>query len=151
LRLGGARREEAGGPGEPLERAGGVVAEQLPGPVDVHLGQRAGVGGAGEQVLDDADRVDEAEVLVHEAHAELAELPRVERQVHALTVHLELAGVGRGALTLKSLSGSGASRIGTLPAESTTWMRRSRPTMGSGLALVAVAKIGPRYAGWVQQ
>ena len=48
---------------------------------------------------------------------QLDKLGRVAFALRFGTDHIELAGVGRGALTLKSLSGSGASRIGTLPAD----------------------------------
>jgi hypothetical protein len=45
------------------------------------------------QVLEHAERVDEPEILVHEAHAELAELPDRERQPHGLAVDPELTGL----------------------------------------------------------
>ena len=54
--------EHLGQLGQALEAAGGVVAEQVAGPVDVDLGQRAGVGGAAQQVL---ELVDVAELLHH--------------------------------------------------------------------------------------
>ena len=57
--------EHLGQLGQPLEAAGGVVAEQLAGPVDVDLGQRARVGGAAQQVL---ELVEVAE-LAHEHRA----------------------------------------------------------------------------------
>ena len=47
--------EHLGQLGHALEAAGRVVAEQLAGPVDVDLGQRAGVGGAAQQVLELVD------------------------------------------------------------------------------------------------
>ena len=43
--------EHAGEPGQLVEAAGGIVAEQLPGAVDVHLRQCAGVGGAPQELL----------------------------------------------------------------------------------------------------
>ena len=55
--------------------------------------RRRDVGDA--QVLEHAQRLDEPEVLVDEAEAELAELPGRERQPHLLAVDPELAGVGR--------------------------------------------------------
>ena len=57
--------------GHAVEALGGVVAEQLAGPVDVDLGERAGVGRAPQQVLE----------LVHVAEAlhQLGGLGHVER------------------------------------------------------------------------
>jgi hypothetical protein len=42
--------EHLGQLGHALEAVGGLVAEQLAGPVEVDLGQRAGVGRAAQQV-----------------------------------------------------------------------------------------------------
>ena len=50
--------------GEPLERTGGVVAEQITDTVHVRLGQRARVGGVAQQVL---QLIEVAEVL-HRLH-----------------------------------------------------------------------------------
>ena len=58
--------EHLGQLGQPLEAAGGVVAEQVAGPVDVDLGQRARVGGAAQQVL---ELVDVAELAASAAAA----------------------------------------------------------------------------------
>ena len=57
---------------EPLERAGGVVAEQVAGLVDVDLGELAGLGRVAEHVL---ELVEVADRLEHARH--LAELHRV--------------------------------------------------------------------------
>ena len=64
--------EHPGELGEPLERAGGVVAEQVADAVHVGLGERAGVRGVAQQVL---ELVEVAEVL-HRLHR-LAEPERV--------------------------------------------------------------------------
>ena len=49
---------------------------------------------ADAQVLEHAQGRHEAEILVHEAHAELAELPGRERQPDGRAVDEQLAGVG---------------------------------------------------------
>ena len=54
--------EHLGQLGEPVEAAGRVVTQQVAGAVDVDLGQRAGVVGAAQEVL---ELVDVAE-LIHE-------------------------------------------------------------------------------------
>ena len=54
--------QHAGQLGQALERAGGVVAEQVADPVDVGLGQRAGLRRAAQQVL---ELVEVAELLHH--------------------------------------------------------------------------------------
>ena len=74
-----------------LERLARARALAAPGDAEARA-RRGDLGDA--QVLEHAQRLDEPEVLVHEAHPELAELPRRERQPDRLAVDQQLAGVG---------------------------------------------------------
>src|SRR6202011_3981983 len=62
--------EEAGELGGALEGAGRVVAEELPGPVEVDLGELAGLGGLAEQVLEVIHVAEGVKEPRHLAHRE---------------------------------------------------------------------------------